>query len=317
MSIYGSSLSRGEQNLRHLAGLEGGSPPVSSDIRYEIDQAHSTPLSNMVSSTFNGLASALDLGTSIAFLNPLFFSTDLRASIIGANPEKVCGACLENTKHLQDLSKWVSDNYEGAGVRVCNFIDSFGIPFQPSKEPSFLATKLSGTWIDTQVRALVSDTLSYLDATEQAGTCSASIVAEKGESFYLCRLTNYAGSVVGTAKDMIQHEYAYHVFTAAAAGLALWTFAENSALPQKSEARAIELLNERYTDIVEAFNEKKDEATIDYLAKVDLKDVSEGIVRNERQMLNELADLDLATLTAEKRAAIIKPIVDLAREHIG
>ncbi len=317
MSIYGSSLSRGEQNLRQSAGLDGGSSVVSSDIRYEIDQAHSTPLSSLVYSAFSGAVSALDLGITTAFAYPILGSTELRASFMGNNPENVCGACLENVEHLTDLKTWISENYEGAGVRVCNFIDSFGIPFKPSNEPTWMATKLNGTWVETQVKDLVNGTVTYLDASEQAGTCSASIVADKAEAFYNCRLTNYAGSVVGTVKDAIQHEYAYYVFAATAAGLALWTFAENADLPKKSEARAIELLTDRYADMVEAFQEKKDEALIDYLAKVDLKDVSEGIVNNERQMLKELADLDLETLTAEKRAEMIKPIVDLATEHLA
>ncbi len=317
MSIYGSSLTRGEQNLRHSAGLEGGSSVVSYDIRYEIDQAHATPLSSLVYSAFSGAVAAVDLGITTAFAYPILGSTELRASFMGNNPEKVCGACLENAEHLTGLRTSISDNYDGTYKAVCNFIDSFGIPFKPSTEPSWVATKLNGTWVDTQARSLINGTLTYLDASEQAETCSASIVADKAGYLLNCRLTNYAGSVIKTVKDAFQHEYAYYVYAATAAGLALWAFAENADLPKKSEARAIELLTDRFAEMVEAFKEKQDEALIDYLAKVDLKDVSEGLVANERQMLKELADLDLETLTAEKRAEMIKPIMDLARKHLA
>ncbi|MCH9633359.1 MAG: hypothetical protein S4CHLAM7_00840 [Chlamydiae bacterium] len=305
MAVFGSTLARGEQHLRYVAGLEGGLSPVTSDIQMELNNVRSRPLSRLVGSIWDGVTSTITFGALGSAAYP-FISTNLRASIMGATRGKICGVCKENATKLTELTKWISGNYGNFVASSCDFIDSFGIPCKVSKDGF-------ASWIGKKVSGLVSLVTTHLDATAQASKCSSNAK----ESLLLCRLTNYAGSVVKTAETLINHEYATYAFAASAAGLTLWSLVSDLDLPAKSEQKAIELLSEKYDQILEALQNKKEEAKTDYLAKIDLKDVAEGLIHNESIMSGQMKDLNLPSLTQGIANKMIQPIVNLAREVLS
>ena len=277
-----SELSKNEQYVRHLAGFRGTSP-VESEMKVRasiaVDQAQISVLGkigNLVSST-------LSIGAVGTLLYPLAI-TNVRATILGATPEKVYGACGDSAKFLS-----------GVAQGIASFADTWGIP-----EASV-----------SNLFSSISDLFSVNNSATSwfgEGATNPAYSANPEEYLQSCRVGNYLSSV----NQVIQWARDNPLFPASAAlcmGVLLGVAAITTQFDiNKCETKINDndrVISERYHQILDTIKEMQSEAKNNTETKKNLLKLAEGIVENKTEIRREIDAVGVRRIGTYEAAEVI------------
>lgn len=335
MTVFSSSLTNAEKHLLYIAKdkEEGKKSPVDYEVKLHAKRATISDLGNAVNSTLSGAYSALFTALGFSAVYPLL-PTATRATIMGANYEKVNAAMAENLENLSKLFSSLRDNLVGAQQGTVDFINSFGIPLNElpfTGEDSYLRSGLGKveTYLTDWKASLESDAKILWDASQNAtkvnGTNTTAFEGAPKAAGYLVgpRTINYLGSVVETASWIAEkvQEHSYGLFIAAGVVgvFAAWNFANTHMNRGAEQKKAIELVTANFEDMLEKLQELSAKAKENRSAIMneEVFNLARGILEHEDQVYTELNALKLSDLDHRKQKALFAQLLKEAEKIVN
>ena len=308
MSIFGPTISQNEQYVRHLAGMQGGTSPIDSEVKFEAEIATRSSFSNAVNAVWNGVSGTLSFGLLGSLIYPLA-STNVRATILGATPEKVCEACGENAELLLNSCDWLSKRFTGFVQGAASFADSWGI-----SENSVSNLFLGKRFVNKEAGESTWEGLNWLSGRVSSIGCSDN----PEEYLQGCRVANYLGSVSGLVQWALNHPSTPYAVGFAVAGVALATFVSDANRAPESERYTYMVLSDRYHQILNTLNDMQEKEH--YRPKDDngmltpVGMLAQGIVVYENKIYEEIDALELPNMGRIEKLRLVQPIIQLANE---
>jgi hypothetical protein len=291
-----------DTHLLHMANQSFGSSPIGYSTKAKAYLGQDAPLRSLVQSVVGGFFGAASLYVIGISLSPVF-STEQRKSFLSPNKDTVCDAVQGNVQKIAAKALKTCDYLESLGLHDCHA----PIHKQLNDIPDWVkktgkATSSFASWASGEKYYLESNLFGYAESLE----CKKK---EFANELGVYRRHNYIGSVIEN------HNQASQYLLMGCAALSLYYFGSKLYNRAIKEKEVIDELEIKYETCAKRLEEKARLAQGNTEKMKEVKEMAQGILKNQMKSIHEIADLKLPKLQKmDAKQALIAPVIKAAKE---
>lgn len=299
-----------ERHLNYMANQSSWNSPISSNVKERAFYAQRLSGSRLIDIAVSSACNIFGIGIIASIAMPLI-TGDSRTSIFSSKPDEVCSPCALNKAYIMHFATTTR-------TKVCQMMQTFDTNLtctikeyldKPNQNPFASISNSFFAW-STEKLTDPKNTGSFIPAQN----------CENKNEVAECRVTNYFGQFIRNFRVMVEDNKNealgyFSGLTILGAIITIMNYLSNSS---SNEQIAIDELRENFKKAAAYLNEKASNTQLTSKEKAKLQKLAEGIISNQKKIMDEMLKLKLPTLESyEDRLALFKPVLDAAESVLN